>query len=61
MLNIIFIHTHFPGPFGLLAQISGREKKNNTIFITSGDHKNIRQILGVKTLFFDHTSTAGHT
>jgi glycosyltransferase involved in cell wall biosynthesis len=59
-LNIIFIHTRFPGPFGLLAQISGRDKKNNTVFITSADQKTTRQIPGVKTLFFDHTSPAGH-
>jgi glycosyltransferase involved in cell wall biosynthesis len=60
MLNIIFIHTHFPGPFGLLAQIFGRDTKNNTVFITSADQKTTRQIPGVKTLFFDHTSSAGH-
>jgi glycosyltransferase involved in cell wall biosynthesis len=60
MLNIIFIHTHFPGPFGLLAQISGRDKKNNTVFIASVDHKNFRQIPEVKTLFFDPTSKTGH-
>jgi glycosyltransferase involved in cell wall biosynthesis len=60
-LNIIFIHIHFPGQFGLLTQISGRDKNTNTIFITSADHKNTKQIPGVKTLFFDHTSKTGHT
>ena len=59
-MNIIFIHTHFPGPFGLLAQMSGRDKKNNTVFITAAHQKNIRQIPGVKPLFFDHTSRADH-
>ncbi|MCF8088560.1 MAG: glycosyltransferase [Desulfotignum sp.] len=59
-MNIIFIHTHFPGQFGLLAQIFGRDNKNNTVFITAADQKNSKQISGVKTLFFDQTSTAGH-
>ena len=35
--------------------------QNNTVFITSVDQKNTRQIPGVKTLFFDHSSMAGHT
>jgi glycosyltransferase involved in cell wall biosynthesis len=59
-VNLIFIDSHFPGRLGLLAQMSGRDKNNKTVFITSADHKNSRQIPGVKTLFFDHTSKDGH-
>jgi glycosyltransferase involved in cell wall biosynthesis len=51
-LNIVFIHTHFPGPFEFLARVSGSDKTSQTLFITAGAGKHGKTIPGVKNLFF---------
>jgi glycosyltransferase involved in cell wall biosynthesis len=51
-LNIVFIHTHFPGPFEFLARVSGRDKTNQTVFISAVAGHNGKTIPGVNNLFF---------
>lgn len=51
-MNIIFIHPDFPGQFRLLAEISGKDKGNTIIFITSENTNKDRQIPGVQKMMY---------
>jgi glycosyltransferase involved in cell wall biosynthesis len=59
-LNIVFIHPRFPGPFGLLAQVPGKNRNNKTFFITSAAFKDAGNIPGVTKLVFPQTPPAQH-
>ncbi|MCM2286830.1 MAG: glycosyltransferase [Desulfobacula sp.] len=54
-MNIIFIHTDFPGQFRLLAEISGKDKNNKIIFITSENTD--RHIPGVQKIVYSEKSS----
>ena len=54
-MNIIFIHSDFPGQFQLLAEISGKNKDNKIIFITSKNTD--RQIPGVQKIVYPEKSS----
>ena len=49
-MNIVFIHPNFPGQFGYLAEASGRDKDNKTVFITLATANKETQIQGVKKI-----------
>ncbi len=49
-MNIIFVHSSFPGQFGYLARNLGRDKKNKTVFITLQTANKDIQIPGVKKI-----------
>jgi len=51
-MNIVFIHPSFPGQFGFLAEMSGKDKGNKVIFITSANTNKDRQIPGVQKIIF---------
>lgn len=51
-MNIVFIHTGFPGQFRFLAEIFGKDKRNKIIFITSANTNKDRQIPGVRKIIF---------
>jgi glycosyltransferase involved in cell wall biosynthesis len=58
-MNIIFIDTRFPGQFRLPAEISGKDKGNKIVFITSPNSKDDRGIPGVEKLIFSDTPPKG--
>lgn len=49
-MNIVFIHSNFPGQFRFLAERFGKDKRNKTIFITSANTNKDRQIPGVRKI-----------
>ncbi len=59
MMNILFIHPNFPGQFGFLAELLGRDKANKTLFITSANTPQDRQIPGVQKIVFSDPSANG--
>ena len=58
-MNIIFIDNRFPGQFRLPAEISGKDKDNKIIFITSANSKDDKGIPGVEKLIFSETPPEG--
>ena len=58
-MNIVFIHPNFPGQFGYLAEMLGKDKDNKIIFITSADSNKDRQIPGVQKIIFSEKMPEG--
>ncbi|OGR26070.1 MAG: hypothetical protein A2277_19675 [Desulfobacterales bacterium RIFOXYA12_FULL_46_15] len=54
-MNIVFIHNRFPGRFQWIAEICGRNRDNQTVFITSANSKDEKNIPGVKKMIFPGT------
>lgn len=51
-MNIVFIDTHFPGPFGFPARALGRDQRHRVLFITTPEGAQRAAIPGVETQVF---------
>ncbi len=55
-MNILFVHTHFPGQFRYLAEFFGKAKDNQTVFATTETARKELQIPGVKKIIIAEKS-----
>ena len=47
-MNILFLHNNFPAQFRHLAEMLGKDPKNNIVFLSVFQHATIREIAGVR-------------